>query len=61
MSGKKPRKPIQVGLTDDERDLLDKASEIDGISVAGFLRQAGVRAARSRVMQNLNGEVSGHE
>lgn len=47
-----PRKMINLTLTDDERDLLDRAAERVGLKRAQYIRVAALAAARAEIAQN---------
>lgn len=44
-----PRKIINLALTDDERDLLDRAAERVGLPRAQYIRVAALAAARAEL------------
>lgn len=44
-----PRKMINLALTDDERDLLDRATERVGLPRAQYIRVTALAAARAEL------------
>jgi hypothetical protein len=48
----KLRKPIQVRLSEHEREILDIATEKEGGTVAGLLRRGGLKEAREIIGEN---------
>jgi uncharacterized protein (DUF1778 family) len=50
MSGEpKTDKPLRIRLTDDERDVLDRAAALDGMPTSTWLRALGIDVARRRL------------